>query len=47
MATDLCEGAFQPNFAKKTTKVVAPVKVSGYVKAMKLLGQIFRLMYVS
>ena len=31
MATDFCEGAFQPNFAKtrlKMTKVLTPVKVS-------------------
>ena len=31
MVTDLCEGAFQPNFAKKRlkiTKVLTPVKVS-------------------
>ena len=31
MATDFCEGTFQPNFAKKRlkmTKVLTPVKVS-------------------
>ena len=51
MASDLCEGAFQPNFAKKTTENYQrsnarhSFRIS--VKVVKLLGQILRFMYFS
>ena len=46
MATDFCEGAFLPKFAKKRlkmTEVLRPVKVSELM--LKLLKEILCLMY--
>ena len=49
MATDLCEGTFQPSFAKTTEngKALTPVSFRIIVKAVQLLGQILRVMYFS
>ena len=51
MATDLCEGAFQPHFAKKRTEndqsSNACQSFRTTVKAVKLLAQILRFMYFS
>ena len=49
MATDLCEGAFHPNFAKKMTeKYESCIVCQSFridVKAVKRLGKVFRFMY--
>ena len=50
MATDLCDGAFQPNCAKKTendqsSNVCQSFKING--KDVKLLEQILRSMSLS
>ena len=49
MAIDLCEGAFQPNFAKKTSENAqrSNASQSFKIKAVKLLGKILHFMYFS